>query len=26
MHAFRDYIFSKAYTRCSAVWLRATCL
>jgi len=22
MHAFRTYIFAKAYTRCSAVWLR----
>jgi len=22
MHAFRTYIFAKAYTRCIAVWLR----
>jgi len=22
MHAFRTSIFAKAYTRCSAVWLR----
>jgi len=22
MHAFRTYIFAKAYTRCIAIWLR----